>query len=208
MKQEVVKSEKVEIKNLVSQNFVGAMDEMSEEGIVKNSRQFSSKVKKDQSNFSKIKKGEGRYVTLDVIYEAVNNLGLNANFIFVEDGPAKEKLLRDGVVNNNNNVSGSGNHVTNVTPVFQGEVKGGNISIAQKIIQGLPPKDRKEMKKYMENVANEVLALKKTIDECNKKIKEKEKVIQGKDEVIKEKDKIIMETQGQLIKVVMEKKEK
>ena len=92
--------------------------------------------------------------------------------------------------------------------MFQGEVKGGTISIAQKIIQGLPPKDRKEMKKYMENVANEILGLKKTIDECNKKIKEKEKVIQGKDEVIKEKDKIIMETQGQLIKVVMEQKEK
>lgn len=200
MKQEVKKSEKTEIKTLVSQNFVGAMEEMAEEGIVKNSRQFSDKVKKDQSNFSKIKKGEGRYVTLDVIYEAVNNLGLNANFIFVENGTTKEKLLREGVVVNNNNVSGNNNKISNITPVFQGTVNG-NVSVAEKIIHDLPPKQKKELKKHFNNVANEILDLKKTIDDCKKQLRAKEKEL-------KEKDKKLMDTQEQLIKVMMEQKTK
>ncbi|MGE0566424.1 MAG: hypothetical protein AB7O73_00630 [Bacteroidia bacterium] len=200
MKQEVKKSEKTEIKTLVSQNFVGAMEEMTEEGIVKNSRQFSNKVKKDQSNFSKIKKGEGRYVTLDVIYEAVNNLGLNANFIFVENGTTKEKLLREGVVTNNNNVSGNNNKISNITPVFQAPVNG-HVSVAEKIIQGMPAKDRKEMRKHFDNMASEILDLKKTVDFYKKQLK-------GKEKELKEKDKKLMDTQEKLIKVIMEQKQK
>lgn len=199
MKQEVKNKEKTEIKSLVSQNFVGAMEEMTDEGIVKNSRQFSNRVKKDQSNFSKIKKGEGRYVTLDVIYEAVNNLGLNANFIFVKNGTTKEKLLRDGVVTNNNNISGNNNKVSNITPVFQAPVSG-NVSVAEKIVQGMPAKERKEMKKYMNNVTNEILELKKTVDYYKKQLRDKEKQLQ-------EKDKKLMETQERLIQVMIEQKQ-
>lgn len=196
MKQVVEKSEKSEIKTLVSQNFIGAMEEMAAEGIVKNSRQLSAKIKSNQSNFSKIKKGEGRYITLDSIYEAVNELGLNANFIFVEDGAKKEELLREGVVNNI--VSGNNNKVTNVTPVFQGSVTG-NISVAEKIIQDMPPKARREMKKHMDGIKNELADLKKTLDDCKRQLREKEKEL-------KEKDKKLMNTQEQLIKLMMEKK--
>jgi len=199
MKQEVKKSEKSEVKTLISQNFVGAIDEMSSEGIVKNSRQFSDKVKSSQSNFSKIKKGEGRYITLDVIYEAVNNLGLNANFVFVEDGPKSEKLLREGVVVNNNNVSGNNNKISNITPVFQAPVTG-NISIAEKIVHGMPAKEKKEMKKYMENVANEILDFKKTVAYYKKKLNEKEKEIKEKDIELKEQNRRLLDTQDKLIK--------
>jgi septal ring factor EnvC (AmiA/AmiB activator) len=125
----------------------------------------------------------------------VNGLGLNANFVFVENGPAKEKLIREGVVTNNNNISGNNNKVSNITPVFQGHVTG-NISIAEKIVQGMPPKERKEMKQYMNNVEKEILDLKKTIDYYKKQLRDKEKEL-------KEKDKRLMDTQEQLIKVVM-----
>lgn len=182
------------IKSLVSRNFVDAMEEMSEEGIVKNPRQFSQKIKKDQSNFSKIKSGEGRYVTLDIIYEAVNKLGLNANFVFVENGTTKENLLRESVVTNNNNISGNNNKVSNVAPVIQGPVYG-DISVAEKIIQGMPAKERKEMKKYMSNVSNKIVELKKTIDFCEKELREKDKKLM-------EKDKRLMETQEKLIKLM------
>ena len=198
MKQTIKKSEKSEIKTLVSKNFLGAMEVMEDEGIVKNFRQFSLKVKKQQSDFSRIKNGEGRYITIDTIYEAVNSLGLNANFLFVENGPKKESLLRDSVVTNNNNISGDNNKVSNITPVFQGAVSG-NVSIAEKILQGMPPKERKEMKKYMDNVANEILDLKKTADYYKKQLRDKEKQLQ-------EKDKKLMDTQERLIQVIMDQK--
>lgn len=194
MKQTVKKSEKKGVKTFVSQNFVGAMEEMSAEGIVKNSRQFSQQVKKDQSNFSKIKNGEGRYVTLDVIYEAVNNLGLNANFVFLEDGPKKENLLREGVVNNNNTISGNNNKVSNITPVIQAPVTG-NIHIAQRIVQGMPPKERREIKKHLDIVENELLDFKKTVDDYKRKLKEMDKRLI-------EKDKKLMEIQDKLIRVM------
>lgn len=200
MKQGVKTEKKNEVKTSISKNFVGAIEEMSLEGIVKNTPELAEKLKKDRSNFHKLGKDQGRYVTIDAIYEAVNGLGLNANFIFVENGPAKEKLLRDSVVTNNNNVSGNKNKVSNITPVFQATVSG-NVSIAEKIVQGMPPKERKEMKKYMDNVANEILDLKKTVDHYKKQLRDKEKEL-------KEKDKRLMDTQDKLIQVIMEKKEK
>ena len=195
MKQEVKSLEKTEIKTLVSKNFVGAMDEMSLDGIEKKNPELAEKVKKDRSNFHKIGKGAGRYVSIDAIYEAVNGLGLNANFVFVENGPVKENLLRESVVTNNNNVSGNNNKVSNVTPVFQGHVNG-NVSVAEKIVQGMQPKERKEMKQYMNNVEKEILDLKKTIDYYKKQLRDKDKEL-------KEKDKKLMDTQEKLIQVVM-----
>lgn len=197
MKQAVKTVKKAEVKTLVSKNFVGAMDEMMVEGIGEQTL-LSQKIKKDRSNFHKIGKSPGRYATIDAIYEAVNSFGLNANFIFVEDGPVKEKLIREGVVNNNNNIKGNNNKVSNITPVFQAPVTG-NISVAEKIIQGMPPKERKEMKKYMDNVANEILDLKKTADYYKKQLRDKEKQLQ-------EKDKKLMDTQERLIQVIMDQK--
>lgn len=197
MKQAVKAVKKAEIKTLVSKNFVGAMGEMMVEGIGEQTL-LSQKIKKDRSNFHKIGKSPGRYATIDAIYEAVNSFGLNANFIFVEDGPVKEKLLREGVVNNNNNIKGNNNKISNITPVFQAPVTG-NISVAEKIIQGMPPKERKEMKKYMDNVANEILDLKKTADYYKKQLRDKEKQLQ-------EKDKKLMDTQERLIQVIMDQK--
>ena len=200
MKQLVKTEKKAEVKTLVSKNFVGAMEEMTLEGIGKNEPILTEKVKKDRSNFHKIGKAPGRYATIDAIYEAVNGLGLNANFVFVENGPAKEPLLREGVVNNNNNISGNNNKVSNITPVFQAPVNG-NVSIAEKIVQGMPPKERKEMKQYMSNVEKTILDLKKTIDYYKKQLRDKEKEL-------KEKDKRLMDTQEKLIQVVMEQKQK
>lgn len=197
MKQAVKTVKKAEVKTLVSKNFVGAMDEMMMEGIGEQTL-LSQKIKKDRSNFHKIGRSPGRYATIDAIYEAVNSFGLNANFIFVEDGPMKEKILREGVVNNNNNIKGNNNKVSNITPVFQAPVTG-NISVAEKIIQGMPAKERKEMKKYMDNVANEILDLKKTADYYKRQLKEKEKQLQ-------EKDKKLMDTQERLIQVIMDQK--
>ena len=201
MKQLVKTEKKAEVKTLVSKNFVGAMEEMTLEGIGKNEPIITEKVKKDRSNFHKIGKTPGRYATIDAIYEAVNGLGLNANFVFVENGPAKEPLMREGVVTNNNNISGGKNHkISNITPVFQAQVSG-NVSIAEKIVQGMPAKERKEMKQYMNNVEKEIVDLKKTIDYYKKQLRDKEKEL-------KEKDKRLMDTQEQLIKVVMEQKQK
>lgn len=198
MKQPVKSEKKAEIKTLVSKNFVGAMDEMMLEGIGKGSA-LSQKIKGDRSNFHKIGRAPGRYATIDTIYEAVNSFGLNANFIFLEDGPSKEKLLRDTVVTNNNNFKGNNNKVSNITPVFQAPVTG-NVSVAEKIVQGMPAKERKEMKKYMSNVTNEILELKKTVDHYKKQLRDKEKQLQ-------EKDKKLMDTQERLIQIMMEQKQ-
>lgn len=201
MKQVVKSEKKTEVKTLVSKNFVGAMEEMTLEGVGKNEPILTEKVKKDRSNFHKIGKAPGRYATIDAIYEAVNGLGLNANFVFVENGPAKEPLFREGVVTNNNTISGGKNHkISNVTPVFQGAVSG-NVSVAEKIIQGMPAKDRKEIRKHFDNMAHEILDLKKTVDYYKKQLRDKEKEL-------KEKDKRLMDTQERLIKVVMEQKQK
>lgn len=186
MKQVVKKVEKTEIKAMISKNFIGAMEKMSSDAIGKNS-QFSDSVKKDRSNFSKIKKGDGRYVTLDMVYEAVNILGLNANFIFVEDGETKEEILREGVVNNSN-VSGNNNTVLNGknNNVVQGD-NNGRIYNAEKIVQGMPAKERKEMNKYMDNVAKEILDLKKTIAHYKKELREKDKKLMAtQEELIKQ----------------------
>ncbi len=186
MKQVVKKVEKTEIKAMISKNFIGAMEKMSSDAIGKNS-QFSDSVKKDRSNFSKIKKGDGRYVTIDMVYEAVNILGLNANFIFVEDGETKEEILREGVVNNSN-VSGNNNTVLNGknNNVVQGD-NNGRIYNAEKIVQGMPAKERKEMNKYMDNVAKEILDLKKTIAHYKKELREKDKKLMAtQEELIKQ----------------------
>ncbi len=185
MRQLVKKLEKTEIKARISKIFMGAMEKMSSEDLVDNSK-FSDSVKKDRSNFSKIKKGDGRYVTLDMVYEAVNVLGLNANFIFLEDGETKEELLREGVINNST-VSGNNNTVLNGknNNVVQGD-NHGRIYNAEKIVQGMPARERKEMNKYMDNVAKEILDFKKKITHYKKELKEK--------------DKKLMDTQEELIK--------
>ena len=190
MSKEVKNQKKTDIKAEVSKNFVSAMSSIPD---------FDpEKINKDRSNFHRIGKEKGHYITIDALYEAVNNLGLNANYVFVEGGSKSENVMREGVVTNNNNVSGNHNKISNITPVFQGDVNG-TVSIAEKIVNGMPVKDRKEMKAYMNNMASEIEALKKTIDQCKKEIRTKERELKEKDKELNDKQKEIEEKNAKLI---------
>ena len=188
MKQDIKNLENLsdaDIKSFITLNFLNALDEMSNKGIVKNPRQFASIIMEDQSTISKLKL-KGRYVTLDIICKAVNLLGLNANHIFLVEETPKEKLIREGVVINSE-VSGDSNNVINGknNTVIQGN-NNGNVYNAEKIIQGMPVKERKELKKYLDNMIQEMLDLKKMLAHCQKELSIK--------------DKKLMETQEKLIK--------
>jgi hypothetical protein len=187
--------EKIKIKEEVSQNFVFAMQEIEEQGDIKNISRFLSSRQLNPSTFSKIKKGEGNYVTLDLIYYAVNDLGLNANHVFVKDGLKKESLTRDQI--NSPTIHGNDNTVIGQNGklnIHGNSGSMGKITIAKEIVNQIENKQQKaELKRQMRQVASEIEALKKMVENYKKQIDDKDKEIATKNTLI--------ETQVELIKM-------
>jgi hypothetical protein len=194
--------EKARIKEEVSQNFVTAIQEMEDQGRIKNVSQFLSSLQLNHSTFSKIKKGEGNYVTLDLIYHAVNSIGLNANHVFAKDGLNQEPLLRDQI--NSPTIHGNGNTVIGQNGKLNihgnsGTV--GDITVAETIVNQIENKQQKaELKRHMRQVASEIEVLKKMLENYKKQIDDKDREIATKNTLI--------ETQVELIKMFKKNNEK
>lgn len=181
----------VSIKRMVSDRFFKMVAEAIEKEVVKNQREFALRINEDQAEFSKIKNpSENRYVDIEMLWKAVNILGINANHILVEDGLKSENLQRDRTVINGGTIHGGQNNV-----VLTGKAVANNGDVyykVEKITQKIPAKDRKEILKNFEdlqkqntNMANEMEDLKKTIDRYEREIDKDKKIIEAQEKLIK-----------------------
>lgn len=184
------KKSEASIKRIVSEQFFRTVEHAIDNGLAKNQRDFAIRIQEEQAEFSKIKSADSnRYVDIEMLYKAVNILGLNANHILVEDGDKTEKLQRDGVTINggtahgNNNIIMTGQAVSNSGDVYYN---------VEKLIQGLPSKDKKTIlekigKLEIQNTGlnSQIEDLKKTIDRYEREIEKDRKIIESQDKLIK-----------------------
>lgn len=181
----------VSIKRMVSERFFKMVAEAIEKEVVKNQREFALRINEDQAEFSKIKNpSENRYVDIEMLWKAVNILGINANHILVEDGLKSENLQRDRIVINGGTIHGGQNNV-----VLTGEAVANNGDVyykVEKITQKFPAKDRNEILKNFEDmqkqntyVTNQMEDLKKTIDRYEREIEKDKKIIEAQEKLIK-----------------------
>jgi len=181
----------VSIKRVVSDRFFKMVAEAIEKDVVRNQREFAMRIDEDQAEFSKIKNpSENRYVDIEMLWKAVNLLGINANHILVEDGLKTEKLQREETTINGGTINGGQN---NVLLTGQAVANNGDVYYkVEKITQGMPAKDRKEILKNIDDLqkkntqmANEMLDLKKTIDRYEREIGKDKKIIETQEKLIK-----------------------
>ncbi|MGQ0827871.1 MAG: hypothetical protein ACT4ON_05710 [Bacteroidota bacterium] len=181
----------VSIKRMVSERFFKMVAEAIEKEVVKNQREFALRINEDQAEFSKIKNpSENRYVDIEMLWKAVNILGINANHILVEDGLKSENLQRDGTVINGGTIHGGQNNV-----VLTGEAVANNGDVyykVEKITQKIPAKDRNEILKNFEDMqkrntylTNQMEDLKKTIDRYEREMDKDKKIIEAQEKLIK-----------------------
>lgn len=186
---------KYELERRVTEKFLEAVKvfvmERYNKAIV-NESELAKYLKLGRARFSQMR-GEGNaFVTIEMVAKMVNELGLNANIIFVLDNDEREKeeLIRDNVTINssgsgvtNNVVNSKGNKFIN-GPVVNG-TNSGTINTAEKIIQGLPASVRKELKAELAKIQTQNLAmsgeievLKKSRDQYRKDLNKKEKELE------------------------------
>lgn len=194
MKQAVINKKNksdVSIKRMVSDRFFKTVLEAIEKDVVRNQREFAMRIDEDQAEFSKIKNpSENRYVDIEMLWKAVNMLGINANHILAEDGLKTEKLQREETTINGGTINGGQN---NVLLTGQAVANNGDVYYkVEKITQGMPAKDRKEILKNFDDLqkkntqmANEMLDLKKTIDRYEREIGKDKKIIEMQEKLIK-----------------------
>ena len=194
MKQTVIDKKNksdVSIKRMVSDRFFKTVLEAIEKDVVRNQREFAMRIDEDQAEFSKIKNpSENRYVDIEMLWKAVNLLGINANHILVEDGLKTEKLQREETTINGGTINGGQN---NVLLTGQAVANNGDVYYkVEKITQGMPAKDRKEILKNIDDLqkkntqmTNEILDLKKTIDRYEREIGKDKKIIETQEKLIK-----------------------
>lgn len=194
MKQAVINKKNksdVSIKRMVSDRFFKTVLEAIEKDVVRNQREFAMRIDEDQAEFSKIKNpSENRYVDIEMLWKAVNMLGINANHILAEDGLKTEKLQREETTINGGTINGGQN---NVLLTGQAVANNGDVYYkVEKITQGMPAKDRKEilknfddLQKKNEQMTNEILDLKKTIDRYEREIGKDKKIIETQEKLIK-----------------------
>ena len=194
MKQAVINKKNksdVSIKRMVSDRFFKTVLEAIERDVVRNQREFAMRIDEDQAEFSKIKNpSENRYVDIEMLWKAVNMLGINANHILAEDGLKTEKLQREETTINGGTINGGQN---NVLLTGQAVANNGDVYYkVEKITQGMPAKDRKEilknfddLQKKNEQMTNEILDLKKTIDRYEREIGKDKKIIETQEKLIK-----------------------
>lgn len=192
MKQGVAIKKKSEasIKRTVSEQFLRTVEEAISSGIVKNQREFALLIQEEQAEFSKIKSPDNnRYVDVEMLWKAVNQLGLNANHFLVEGGDKSEKLQRPGVqinggtVNGNHNVVLTGQAVSNNGDVYYN---------VEKLVQSLPAKDKRaillkisKLETQNAGLNDELADLKKTIDRYEREIEKDKKIIESQEKIIK-----------------------
>lgn len=194
MKQSVVNKKNksdVSIKRMVSERFFKTVLVAIEKDVVRNQREFAMRIDEDQAEFSKIKNpSENRYVDIEMLWKAVNMLGINANHILAEDGLKTEKLQREETTINGGTINGGQN---NVLLTGQAVANNGDVYYkVEKITQGMPEKDRKEILKNIDELqkknvqmTNEILDLKKTIDRYEREIGKDKKIIETQEKLIK-----------------------
>lgn len=194
MKQAVINKKNksdVSIKRMVSDRFFKTVLEAIEKDVVRNQREFAMRIDEDQAEFSKIKNpSENRYVDIEMLWKAVNMLGINANHILAEDGLKTEKLQREETTINGGTINGGQN---NVLLTGQAVANNGDVYYkVEKITQGMPSKDRKEILKNIDDlqkkntqITNEILDLKKTIDRYEREIGKDKKIIETQEKLIK-----------------------
>lgn len=194
MKQSIVSKKNksdVSIKRMVSERFFKTVLEAIEKDVVRNQREFAMRIDEDQAEFSKIKNpSENRYVDIEMLWKAVNMLGINANHILAEDGLKTEKLQREETTINGGTINGGQN---NVLLTGQAVANNGDVYYkVEKITQGIPAKDRKEILKNIDELqkkniqmTNEILDLKKTIDRYEREIGKDKKIIETQEKLIK-----------------------
>lgn len=194
MKQAVINKKNksdVSIKRMVSDRFFKTVLEAIEKDVVRNQREFAMRIDEDQAEFSKIKNpSENRYVDIEMLWKAVNMLGINANHILAEDGLKTEKLQREETTINGGTINGGQN---NVLLTGQAVANNGDVYYkVEKITQGMPAKDRKEILKNFDDLqkkntqmTNEILDLKKTIDRYEREIGKDKKIIETQEKLIK-----------------------
>ncbi len=181
----------VSIKREISDRFFKMVAEAIEKDLVKNQREFAIRIDEDQAEFSKIKNpSENRYVDIEMLWKAVNVLGINANHLLVEDGLKSEKLQREGVNITGGTINGGQNNV-----VLTGQAVANNGDVyykVEKITQRMPAKDRQEILKNFDNLqkrntamANEMMDLKKTADRYEREIAKDKKIIEMQEKLIK-----------------------
>ena len=194
MKQSVVSKKNksdVSIKRMVSERFFKTVLVAIEKDVVRNQREFAMRIDEDQAEFSKIKNpSENRYVDIEMLWKAVNILGINANHILAEDGLKTENLQREETTINGGTINGGQN---NVLLTGQAVANNGDVYYkVEKITQGMPAKDRKEILKNIDELqkknvqmTNEILDLKKTIDRYEREIGKDKKIIETQEKLIK-----------------------
>jgi uncharacterized protein YfbU (UPF0304 family) len=194
MKQSVVNKKNksdVSIKRMVSERFFKTVLVAIEKDVVRNQREFAMRIDEDQAEFSKIKNpSENRYVDIEMLWKAVNMLGINANHILAEDGLKTEKLQREETTINGGTINGGQN---NVLLTGQAVANNGDVYYkVEKITQGMPAKDRKEILKNIDELqkknvqmTNEILDFKKTIDRYEREIGKDKKIIETQEKLIK-----------------------
>lgn len=200
MKQDVIskKNKSDSIKRIVSDRFFKMVTEAIDKDIVKNHRDFALRINEDQAEFSKIKNPSGtRYVDIEMLWKAVNVLGINANHILVENGLETEKLQRENVTINGGSIHGGQNNV-----VLNGQAVAHNGDVyfkVEKIANRMSAKDRKDLLKNFDSLqkqntvmseqnnkmAKEIEDLKKTIDRYEREIAKDKKIIETQEKVIK-----------------------
>jgi hypothetical protein len=188
--------EKSTIKEKVSSNFLYTLDELVGARKIKNLTEFINSAGSVKSTLSRIKNNEG-YVTLDLLYSAVNDFNVNANHIFVKDGLKNEELLRQNI--NSPTIHGNNNHVIGQNGKLNIHSNSGsieNITVAEKIINQIPDKKaRAELNKHLESVKGEIADLKKMLEHYKQQLADKDKVIATKDELI-ETQKLVIQMQN------------
>lgn len=194
MKQGIASKKKseVSIKRIVSEQFFRTVEHAIDSGLAKNQRDFAMRIQEEQAEFSKIKNPDNnRYVDIELLYKAVNVLGLNANHILVEDGDKTEKLQRDsitingGTAHGNNNIIMTGQAVSNNGDVYYN---------VEKLIQSLPNKEKKIILEKIGKLEVQNNGLKSQLEELKKTIAHYEREI--------EKDKKLIETQEKVIRMM------
>lgn len=207
------KSSNNEINREVTVKFLNVLEKIVKENVfpdITTESKLAALLEIKQSYISKIKGNPNRYVTLDMISGFVNELGINSNIFFLlnEKEAKKEKLIREGFTfnqgrsGNTNNISNS--KLTNFVqgPVMNGDNYKGDIHTTLKILKGLSPKDRKEMKEYFESITNQNSGLKNEVTELKKTLAQHEKAMKAKNIELKKKEEELAEMSRKYISLL------
>ena len=204
-------------KLLINQRFIEAIEKMVELKVEKNQTRLDQKIGFDYKNRGRYKSGQA-FIQNDVIYNAVNELGLNANYLFMQDGPDKESLLLEGsVLNVAGNVGDNNTLIAHEQSANKPTIHVGNLNVVhtlERLISDMPPEIQEKLLTHFNYMGKEMETLKKTADRHEKELIEKKDelveakralveskgLVKKKDAQLIEKDVLLTETNDQLIK--------